>query len=144
MKDELPIYSINKFEILNNEGDFYTNYLNKHVDSHHFTNFPHKHDFFLVILFTQGKGKHEVDFETFKIEKGSLFVLKPGQMHYWELSDDVDGFVFFHSREFFDQGFFSLSIKDFHFYNSFQGTPYFRLKEKQLNKINFVMNELFN
>lgn len=142
MKDELPIYSINKFEILNNEGDFYTNYLNKHVKSHHFTNFPHKHDFFLVILFTQGKGKHEVDFETFKIEKGSLFVLKPGQMHYWELSDDVDGFVFFHSREFFDQGFFSLSIKDFHFYNSFQGTPYFQLKVNQLNKIKFLMNEL--
>ncbi len=138
----MPIYSINKFELSNNEGDFYTNFLNKHVKNHHFTNFPHKHDFFLVILFTQGKGKHEVDFETFKIEKGVLFVLKPGQMHYWELSDDVDGFVFFHSKEFFDKGFISLSIKDFHFYNSFQGTPYFKLNEKQLNKINFAMNEL--
>ncbi len=142
MKNKLPIYSIDKFELSNNEGDFYTNYLNKHVKNHHFTNFPHKHDFFLVILFTQGKGKHEVDFETFKIEKGALFVLKPGQMHYWELSDDVDGFVFFHSKEFFDKGFVSLSIRDFHFYNSFQGTPYFKLKENQLNKINFVMNEL--
>jgi AraC family transcriptional activator of pobA len=142
MKNNLPIYSINKFELSNNEGDFYTNYLNKHVKNHHFTNFPHKHDFFLVILFTQGKGKHEVDFETFKIEKGALFVLKPGRMHYWELSDDVDGFVFFHSKEFFDKGFVSLSIRDFHFYNSFQGTPYFKLKENQLNKINFVMNEL--
>jgi AraC family transcriptional activator of pobA len=142
MKNELPIYSINKFEILNNEGDFYTNYLNKHVKSHHFTNSPHKHDFFLVILFTKGIGKHEVDFETFKIEEGSLFVLKPGQMHYWELSDDVDGFVFFHSREFFDRGFISLSIKDFHFYNSFQGTPCFKLNENQLNKIKFIMNEL--
>jgi AraC family transcriptional regulator, transcriptional activator of pobA len=58
------------------------------------------------------------------------------------LSDDVDGFIFFHSKEFFDKGFISLSIKDFHFYNSFQGTPYFQLTEKQLNKVNFVMNEL--
>ena len=129
MKNELPIYSINKFELKNNEGDFYANYLNKHVRNHHFTNFPHKHDFYLVILFTKGKGKHEVDFETFKIEKGALFVLKPGQMHYWELSDDVDGFVFFHSKEFFDKGFISLSIKDFHFYNTFQGTPCFKLME---------------
>jgi AraC family transcriptional activator of pobA len=142
MKNELPIYSINKFEILNNEGDFYTNFLNKHVKNHHFTSFPHKHDFFLVILFTQGIGKHEVDFETFTVEKGALFVLKPGQMHYWELSDDINGFVFFHSREFFDKGFISLSIKDFHFYNSFQGTSYFKLKENQLNKLRFVMNEL--
>lgn len=142
MKNDLPIYSISKFELLDNQGDFYSNYLNKHVKNHHFTNFPHKHNFFLVILFTHGKGKHEVDFETFKIGKGSLFVLKPGQMHYWELSDDVDGFVFFHSREFFDKGFMSLSIKDFYFYNSFQGTPYFKLQEKSLRKINFLMNEL--
>ncbi len=138
----MPIYRINTFELSTNEGDFYTNFLSKHVKIHQFTNSPHKHDFFLVILFTQGKGKHEVDFETFQIEKGVLFVLKPGQMHYWELSDDVEGFIFFHSKEFFDKGFISLSIKDFDFYNSFQGTPYFKLKEKELSKIKFVMNEL--
>ena len=95
-----------------------------------------------MILFTQGKGKHEVDFETFTVEKGSLFVLKPGQMHYWELSEDIDGFVFFHSKEFFEKGFFSLRIKDFNFYNSFQGTPYFKLDEKQLNSIQFFMHEI--
>lgn len=142
MKNELPIYSIKKFEYSNNEGDFYTNFLNKHIKNHHFTRFPHKHDFFLVILFTKGIGKHEVDFETYKVEKGALFVLKPGQMHHWELSNDADGFVFFHSREFFDKGFISLSIKDFHFYNSFQGTPHFKLKEKQLTELEFLMSEL--
>ncbi len=142
MKNELPIYQISKFELVSNEGDFYANYLNQHVKNHHFTNYPHKHDFYLVILFTQGKGKHEVDFETFTIEKGSLFVLKPGQMHYWELSEDIDGFVFFHSKEFFEKGLLSLSIKDFHFYNSFQGTPYFNLDEKQLKSIHFFMNEI--
>ena len=142
MMKELPIYQINKFELVTNEGDFYANYLNQHVKNHHFTNSPHKHDFYLVILFTQGSGKHEVDFETFTIERGSLFVLKPGQMHYWELSEDVDGFVFFHSREFFDQGFYSLSIKDFHFYNVLQGPPYFKLDERLLNCIQFYMNEI--
>jgi hypothetical protein len=46
MKNNLPIYGINKFELVNNEVDFYTNFLSKHVKNHHFTNFPHKHDFF--------------------------------------------------------------------------------------------------
>ena len=144
MQKELPVYSINKFEILNNEGDFYTNFLNRHVKNHHFTNFPHKHDFFLVILFLKGKGKHEVDFETFKVEKGALFVLKPGQMHYWELSDDVDGYVFFHSKEFFDKGSSSLNLQDFAFYNSFQVSPYFKLKEKQCISIQYLMHELMH
>ncbi len=144
MKKELPIYRIDKFKEINNEGDFYANFLNQHVKNNHFTKFPHKHDFYLVVLFTQGKGKHEVDFQTFKVEKGALFVLKPGQMHYWDLSDDIDGYVFFHSREFFDKGFISLSIKDFHFYNSYQVKTYFKLKENQLRKISFLMNELVN
>jgi len=142
MDTEIPVYSINKFEILNNEVDFYANNLKQHVRNHHFTNFPHKHDFYLVILFTKGKGKHEVDFETYPVAQGALFVLKPGQMHYWELSEDVDGFVFFHSRDFFDRAFISLSVKDFHFYNSYQNPPYFKLKAKQSSKIAPLMTEL--
>ena len=144
MKNELPIYSINKFDIINsnNDGDFYTNFLNTHIKNNNFTNFPHKHDFFLVILFTKGEGYHEVDFEKYNLEKGSIFVLKPGQMHYWELSDDADGYIFFHSKEFFDKDFFSLSIKDFHFYNSFQGSPCFKLENNQFKIIKIIMNEL--
>ncbi len=142
MKNELPVYRINEFEILNNDGEFYANCLKQHVNNHHFTNSPHKHDFYLVVLFTKGKGKHEVDFETYKVGPGALFVLKPGQMHYWELSKDVDGFVFFHSREFFDKGFISLSVKDFQFYNSFQNPPCFKIKGKSVLKLAGLMEEI--
>jgi AraC-like DNA-binding protein len=139
---ELPIYKINEFEVLNNESDFYANFLNLHVKNHHFTNLPHKHDFFLTILFTKGHGKHEVDFKTYEVSRGSIFVLKPGQMHFWELSEDVDGFVFFHSRMFFDSGFNALGIKDFHFFNSFQTSPFYKLSENRLQKITCYMGEL--
>jgi AraC-like DNA-binding protein len=139
---ELPIYSINEFEVLNNDSDFYANFLNLHVKNHHFTNLPHKHDFFLTILFTQGHGKHEVDFKTYEVRRGSIFVLKPGQMHFWELSKDIDGFVFFHSRVFFESGFNTLRIKDFHFFNSFQTSPLYILSENRLHKITSYMSEL--
>lgn len=140
--NELPLYSINKFEVLNNESDFYANYLNRHVKNHHFTNLPHKHDFYLTILFTQGHGKHEVDFKTYDVKRGAIFVLKPGQMHFWELSENVDGFIFFHSRMFFESGFNSLSIKNFHFFNSFQTSPVYMLSEIRLQKIENYMSEL--
>ncbi len=141
-KPELPIYSISKFEVLNNDADFYANFLNPHVKSHHFTNLPHKHDFFLTVLFTNGSGKHEVDFKTYTVERGAIFVLKPGQMHFWELSADVEGYVFFHSRMFFESSFHAISIKDFHFFNSFQSSPVYKLTDIRLNKIQFYMNEL--
>jgi AraC family transcriptional activator of pobA len=138
----LPVYSINKFEILNDDSEFYANFLNLHVKNHHFTKLPHKHDFFLTILFTQGHGKHEVDFQTYEVVRGSIFVLKPGQMHFWELSDDVDGYIFFHSRMFYESGFNALNIKDFPFFNSLQSPPVYQLAEIRLNKIQYYMNEL--
>ena len=97
MSKKLPIYSITEFQSAPHENDFYANHVNLHVKEHHFTKLPHKHDFYLIILFTKGSGKHEVDFETFQVEPGTLFILKPGEMHYWELSNDIDGYVFFHS-----------------------------------------------
>ena len=142
MNQIFPVYSIQKFQSPHLHGNFYANFLKPHVDEHHFTNLPHKHDFYLVVLFTAGKGIHEVDFESYKVGKGSLFVMKPGQMHYWELSDDIEGYVFFHSRDFYDKGFLVSGIKDFKFYNSFQTSPFIKLKNKPLETISGLMEEV--
>jgi len=142
MKNEFPIYSISQFQLQNQETHFYANHLNPHVKQHHFTNLPHKHDFYLTVLFTHGTGKHEVDFESFNVSPGMLFMLKPGQMHYWELSDDVEGYVFFHSKEFYDDGFTMSSINDFDFFSSFQNPSVMILDEFSLLKILPLMSEM--
>ncbi len=82
MSNSLPIYRINEFQSLNLDVEFYANLLNPHVKKHDFTNLPHKHDFYLVVLITRGSGIHEVDFESYEVAPGMLFVLKPGQMHF--------------------------------------------------------------
>ena len=142
MNKEFPIYSIREFQPDHLDSDFYANYVNPHVKSHHFTNLPHKHDFYLIILFTEGSGTHEIDFETLPVEPGTLFILKPGQMHYWELSDDIDGYVFFHSREFYDKRYVTSSLKDFEFYSSFQNVPSIKIGEEPLQNLKALMLEL--
>jgi len=142
VKNKLPVYGINEFQLQNDETHFYANYLNPHVKQHHFANLPHKHDFYLTVLFTKGEGKHEVDFESFKIVPGMLFMLKPGQMHYWDLSDDVEGYVFFHSKEFYDDGFTNSGINDFDFFGSIQNPSVVQLKQHPLQKISLLMNEM--
>lgn len=142
MKKDFPVYSIKEFKSKQKDLDFYANYVNPHVKSHHFTNLPHKHDFYLIILFTTGEGKHEVDFETFNVKPGTLFVLRPGDMHYWELSDDIDGFVFFHSRDFYDKRYVTSSVKDFEFYSSFQNSPCVRFEGDTLANLQSLMLEI--
>lgn len=142
MNKEFPVYNIQKFQYKHLEPDFYANYVNPHVKRHHFTNLPHKHDFYLIILFTKGSGTHEIDFETLPVEPGTLFILKPGQMHYWQLSDDIDGYVFFHSKEFYDKRFVTASLNDFEFYSSFQNAPCIKLAGKPLQDLQSLMLDL--
>lgn len=142
MDKEFPVYSIKEFQSQRHDPDFYANYVNSHVKGHHFTNLPHKHDFYLIILFTKGSGKHEIDFERYDVEPGTLFILKPGEMHYWELSDDVDGYVFFHSREFYDKRYVTSNLKDFEFYSSFQNSPFIKVDDEHLISLEKLMLEL--
>ncbi len=116
--------------------------LSEHVSQHHFTNFPHKHDFYLVILLTSGTGTHEVDFNTYEVKPGALFILKPGQMHYWTLSKDVNGFIFFHTKEFYEEGFTTERLGNYSFLKSFQGQSYFRLNKNTLDNFKELMSKI--
>lgn len=142
MKKVFPVYSIENFETIHSRDFFYANHLNPHVKTHHFTELPHKHDFYLTVLITRGSGKHEVDFESYEVVAGTLFMLKPGQMHYWKFSEDIEGFVFFHSANFFDEGHLTTSIKDFEFFSSLQNPPVVHLKQHALDSIEEFMKEL--
>jgi len=140
MKKNLPVYAIRDFHDISGEGNFYANNVKEHVAQHHFTNLPHKHDFYLSILFTKGSGTHEVDFETYRVKPNTLFILKPGQMHHWTLSKDVDGFVFFHIKEFYDEGFTRETVENYPFLKSFQSHSYFELTKNTA----FVLKELMH
>src|ERR1700742_808809 len=103
---EMPIYDIADFKYLGSESDFYANTFAEHLLQHeHMVMAPHRHGFYVSVLFTQGNGIHEVDFQTFDIRPGYIFLLSPGQVHHWKVSDDVDGYIIFHKKEFYDLNF---------------------------------------
>lgn len=144
MSELLPIYSIDQFQAVIDSKDLYANHFSKHVKDHHFTNLPHKHDFYLFILITKGSGWHEIDFVRNEVVPGSVFTLRPGQMHFWELSDDIEGYVFFHSKIFYDQFFNGYRINDFPFFSSFQQNSEHVIATKKIEKISFWMEELIS
>lgn len=120
---KLPVFSIDEFDHAEGDHDLYANTLADHLAHHHFIKVPHKHDFYLTVFFTRGTGTHEVDFTNYKVRPGSVFFLSPGQMHNWNLSADADGFVFFHTREFYDLKFQSRRISDLPFFSALYSSP---------------------
>ncbi|MES2629809.1 MAG: helix-turn-helix transcriptional regulator [Bacteroidota bacterium] len=118
----LPVYHIDDFDGLHSRADWYCSDLATHLVSHRFVNSPHKHDFFVNVLFTQGSGTHTIDFNTYPVAPGYLFTMQPGQMHNWSLSPDCDGWVFFHSAAFFTE-YNKVSLRDFPMFASFRSYP---------------------
>jgi len=122
-KKSLPVYNIENFKHFGNENDFYANSIKNHLKEHHFTTTPHKHDFFLTVLFTNGIGIHSIDFKRYKIKPAMAFMLSPGQTHNWTLSKDIDGYIFFHTKNFYDKASVT-SVKNFPFFNSIYNPPH--------------------
>lgn len=42
---------------------------------------PHRHDYFEIIFVADGYGKQQIDFTSYPMEKGQLFMIYPGQIH---------------------------------------------------------------
>jgi len=93
--------------------------------------FPHRHDFYQIILVSHGSGTHQIDFDKFSIGKNQVFIMRPGQVHSWKLSKNIKGHVIEFNRDaIIDKGLItrldnskqSFNIKDNELFKFFLGT----------------------
>lgn len=102
---------------------FYVDTLVNHLAKNHgHLQKPHRHNFYVSLLFTKGSGTHTIDFTTYSIEPGSVFMLAPGQMHSWDLSKDIDGYVLFHTQDFLDVYFLRNSVREYPVFSTLYGS----------------------
>ncbi len=128
----ISILDINQFELDKRQKDFFINEIPAHIfENQSKITRPHKHNSYLSILFTKGSGRHEIDFNSYEIKPGSVFLLSPGQTHHWELSEDIDGYIFSHTANFYDLHYSHNRIHQFPFFYSIQNTPYLLLDEQK-------------
>ena len=140
--EKLPVYQIKKFNCHATANDLYFNDFKSHVITHDFIEKSHSHSFYVLVLFTKGSGFHTVDFDTYLIQPNSLFVLKPGQVHSWQLSDDIDGYIAFYSQEVYNVYFGNKKIDDYSFYRDLKNSPEMLLNASQTQEISTFFNLL--
>ena len=129
--EKYPIYDIKKFNCNIHENDLYINTFKEHLLDNSFIENSHRHTFYLLVLFTNGSGIHKIDLNEFKIKKGSLFIIQPGQAHSWKLSKDIDGYIVFYSKEIYNLYFGEKKIEEYPFYEP----------SKNISNISFNENE---
>ncbi len=140
---QLSILAIDQFRLEEQSDEFYANSFSRHLQMHaDKISSPHKHDFYLVVLITNGNGWHEIDFQRYDVQAGSVFLMAPGATHNWKLSDDVSGYIFFHSRSFIDLKFTGRKVDNLPFYFSVQNTPLVQLSIDDIPKFSYIFEEI--
>lgn len=141
----INVLNIDQLQKEENEKDFYVSNLREHIRQHKSKiTKPHKHSSYLCILFTKGIGTHEIDFSTYAVKPGNLFVISPGKTHHWELSDDVDGFIFTHTKDAYDLHYSHTMISNFPFFQSVQNSPLIELEESHFSEIVSIFESMLS
>ncbi len=103
---------------------------------------PHQHDFFIIVLFDEAKGVHNIDFIDYKIGNKQIHLLFPGQVHKWNIETDTTGYQLMIGRDFFES--FSSSFR-FSF-AQYHNHPVIELSQESYNLLQYeflaIKNEL--
>jgi len=133
----LPVFNIANFQDYNNcmkfVDNFYIRPFSDHLKVNRFIEKPHGHDFYLVLLITKGIGTHYIDHKTYKVEPGTFFIVSPGQVHCWDLSNQTDGYVMFFKKEYFLLDFNHDKLTKLPFLKSSSSVPYLKLNDGEFN-----------
>lgn len=140
---KINVLNIDQFHEENSTEQFYASTLQYHLRTRHKDiALPHKHDFYLLVLFTKGSGIHEVDFVSYNVMPGALFMLNPGQTHHWELSENTEGYIFFHTQAFYDLHYTDNKLADFPFFYSQYNSPCIYLNNVKTLKLESLLKIL--
>ena len=142
----MKIPALNIHQFLENKplDNLYVNSFASHIiHNQGLINKPHSHNFYLCVVFTKGTGTHEIDFNSYTIEPGMVFFLTPGQTHFWKFETQPEGFIFFHSQEFYELKYLDHTLSSFPFYYSNQNPPFLKLHKEKLGDLLIHFKELF-
>lgn len=96
----LPVYSLQNFSAPETESrQFQIEVFD--ANRHFAVKYPHRHDFFEVLFICKGSGFHVIDNNKYEIKPPCIFFMSPGQAHKLELSNDIDGFIYIFTSDFY-------------------------------------------
>lgn len=139
----IPRLPIKKFDENGFYQAVYINNFKEHLKTFHADiSHPHKHDFYITVLFTRGSGSHMIDFTTYSIEPYTLFFLRPEQIHNWAFEEEADGWILFHSEEFYTRFATQVELFDWPFYSPKNSNFILHLSPDQSKKIEHNFQEI--
>lgn len=108
---------------------------------------PHRHDYFEIIFISEGFGNQQIDFTSYHMEAGQLFMIYPGQIHLMQRENAKGIIIQFrknifefitplkHYRLYFPNSAFNLSKETFDHLYDLTGHMRILLQNKDLSNL---------
>jgi AraC-like DNA-binding protein len=112
------------------------------IDLHKTLN-PHRHNYYEILFFIKGSGKHEIDFQLLSIEPNSIHFLSPGQVHLITRSEDYHGYEIVFSRDFY-----LLDLRDkeillnLPYFNNYHSEPILNLNKNEFKELLALIQDI--
>jgi AraC family transcriptional activator of pobA len=98
--EQIPVYSLDNFSSPERKSQqFQVEVFD--ANRHFSVKYPHRHDFFEVLYLMKGSGYHVIDANKYEIKPPCVFFMSPGQAHKLELSNDIEGYIFIFTADFY-------------------------------------------
>ena len=123
----------------------------KHLDVFRFEDFiqgspqftiPHRHNYYMLFLATDGTGSHLIDFQSYPISPGMVFLMHPGMVHAWESTNHLKGILVFFDADFFTRRYNDNSLLGFSFFNTPSSAPFITTDETEKPLLPFLFQQL--
>lgn len=96
---------------------------------------PHRFQMYMILIVTGGSCSHQVDFKSYELFPGDALLMHPGQVHAWEEVQDLEGYLYVFTDDFFSLRYHANVLSSFPFFSADAGTSVVKIPKEDLARI---------
>lgn len=105
--------------------------------------FPHRHAFYQIVLFTEGSGTHSIDFQQFQVKPYQVYAMGPGQIHTWDFEPGTEGYILNFNESFFTAICHNPNfVQEFPLFNSVSSSPAVLLEAECCGEVQALLEKM--
>ena len=97
----------------------------------------HRHSFYYLLILEEGHGIHSIDFAEYEVKAGTVFLLKPGQVHSLHINQPAHGYILQFGKELLS------TTQNSHLRSLAQNSP-IQLSKESLQKVILITKSIEN
>jgi len=104
---------------------------------------PRRDTFYILFWITAGCGDYYIDFECYRIRPKTLFFVAPGQVHYWESSESINGYAIPFEEQLFHLYGTRTFFESLDLFKVIGGTSTLYLPERNAETIDRIVDQMY-